>query len=125
MESIVSQKDGEIAALTASLKEAQGAVESREAMAEELSAAQEESTKDKADAKLRNELERTKAALSEREAELQHAKRPSSPGSISTGVKVSSDTLSQDEPPPPKAEPVSAKLEAGGGDDDDGWGDDW
>jgi hypothetical protein len=147
LESIVAQKDTEIADLKASLESAVEAIQAQGSLEQQLSAAQEESVKAKADASqaldiatsvrtelakshsrievLKLELERTKATLAEREVELHNAKRPSSPGSSSTGVKVPTDNLSQDEPPLPKSEPLVAKLNAGGGDDDDGWGDDW
>jgi hypothetical protein len=55
------------------------------------------------------------------------AKRPSSPGSSSTGVKISADAQSQDSVA--VVEPIVARGRAGGNgggdDDDDGWGDDW
>jgi hypothetical protein len=131
------QKDNEIAALQGSLDEARMALESRVPV-EDLNEARQElaQSQSTADA-LRLQLEQTTIMLKERETELQQqlAKRPSSPGSSSTGVKVvSTDAQSQDdsvaaavvdEPPVVQKVPATTGGGGGGGDEDDGWGDDW
>jgi hypothetical protein len=84
---------------------------------------------------LQTELERTRVALQERESELlSHAsKRPSSPGSNSTGVKVhvpAESSLEDDVPAleddvPTMPSPRVTKLDVGENEEEDGWGDDW
>lgn len=93
---------------------------------------------------LEAELENTQIALREKESQLR-TKLPSSPGSSSTGIKVSTSDDDDDEHPsaadqhndaeiPPLGPPESsaplavvAKVHSSreSGNEDDGWGDDW
>ncbi|KAG7345746.1 BSD domain containing protein [Nitzschia inconspicua] len=126
MENLLIQKDGEIGRLQQSLEEARSALQERatveniETIRREL--VQSQSTIDV----LRDQLEHTTTILKEREAEVQALKGPPSPGSTSTGVKVSTDAPSQDNSLA-VSEPSVPRKNGGGGDgeDDDGWGDDW